>query len=75
MPMTNAEWPKRYRQRLKEKYLSGELKKKGIRKAQGKGDCKFGGDKKERQKGNKSTEPPKKQAKLQLHLHTQVKVC
>ena len=32
MPMTNAEWPKRYRQRLKEKYLTGELKKKGNQK-------------------------------------------
>ena len=35
--MTNAEWPKRYRQRLKEKYLTEELKKKESERRKGKG--------------------------------------
>ena len=45
-----------------EMYLTKEFRKKGIRKVQGKEDCKFGGDK-ERQRNVTRVQSPKKNRK------------
>ena len=45
-----------------EMYLTKEFRKKGIRKVQGKEDCKFGGDK-ERQRNVTRVQSPKKAGK------------
>ena len=69
--MTNAEWQKCYCQRLKEKYLTEELRKKEPERCKGNRIANIEEIRKTG-KGNKSTTDPKKHEKLQLHPHTKV---